>query len=115
MTCITIQGFSKVLSVVVVLAMMTCSARAETDSEPTYVPDGTWLAIGTVRTPLGDVKVPFMDVYASLQNQHGWKGTVICTLALPLNPQPLGSDGALISVTATQTGPGNWTRVQKNV
>ena len=57
-----------------------------------------------------------MDTYASLQNQHSLKGTVICTLNLRLPfPLPLGPDGTLISVIGTQTAQGNWTRVEKNV
>jgi hypothetical protein len=106
-----IRGFSKVLSAVVVLAMMTGSAHAGQDPQPNYLPDGTWLAFATQ----GNVKRPFMDTYASLQNQHGLRGTVICTLGQGWNHLPLGPQGALISVTGTQTGQGSWTKVQKNV
>ena len=70
---VNMRGFSKVLSAVVVLAMMTGSAHAGQDRESTYPPDGTWLAFATQ----GNVKRPFMDTYASLQNQHGLRGTVV--------------------------------------
>jgi hypothetical protein len=108
---VNMRGFSKILSAVVVLAMMTGSTHAGQDSEPTYLPDGTWLAFAT----RGDVKIPFMDTYASLQNQHGLRGTVVCTLAQGRRLLPLGPEGALISATGTQTGQGSWMRVQKNV
>ncbi len=108
---VNMRGFSKVLSAVVVLATMTGSAHAGQDSEATYLPDGTWLAFATQ----GNVKRPFMDTYASLQNQHGLRGTLICTLAQGRILLPLGPEGALISVTGTETGQGNWMRVQKNV
>jgi hypothetical protein len=108
---VNMRGFSKVLSAVVVLAMMTGSAHAGQDPEPTYPPEGTWLAFATA----GNVKRPFMDTYASLQNEHGSRGTVVCTLASGRILLPLGPQGALISVTTTQTGQGNWMRVQKNV
>ena len=108
---VNIRGFSKVLSAVVVLAMMTGSAHAGQDPEPTYPPDGTWLAFATS----GSVKRPFMDTYTSDPNQHGWSGTVVCTLAQGRVLLPLGPGGALISVTGTQTGQGSWMRVEKNV
>ena len=109
---VTIRGFSKVLSAVVVLAMMTGSVHASQDPEPSYPPDGTWVAFGS----LGGLKIPFMDTYASLRNQHSLKGTVICTLNMRLPFQlPLAPDGTLISVIGTPTGQGNWTRVEKNV
>ena len=44
---VNMRGFSKVLSAVVVLAMMTGSAHAGQDPEPNYPPDGTWLAFAT--------------------------------------------------------------------
>jgi hypothetical protein len=106
-----IRGFSRVLSTVVVLAMMAGSAHAGQDPEPNYTPDGTWLVFATQ----GNVQRPFMDTYASLRNQHGLRGTVICTLAQGRILLPLGPQGALISVTGTQTGQGSWMRVQKNV
>jgi hypothetical protein len=108
---VNMRGFSKVLSAVVVLAMMTGSAHAGQDPEPTYPPEGTWLAFATQ----GNVKRPFIDTYASLQNQHGLRGTVVCTLAQGRILLPLGPQGALISVTGTQTGQGSWMRVEKNV
>jgi len=37
---LTIRGFSKVLSAVVVLATMTGSAHAGQDPEPNYLPEG---------------------------------------------------------------------------
>lgn len=110
---VNMRGFSKVVSIVV-LAMTTSSAHARQDSqasEPTYLPEGTWLAFATT----GTVKRPFMDTYASAQNQHGSRGTLVCTLAQGRIMLPLGPQGALISVTGTQTGQGSWTRVQKNV
>ena len=63
----------------------------------------------------GNVKGPFMDTYASHQNLHGWSCTVVCTLAQGRVLLPLGPGGALISVTGTQTGQGNWMRVEKNL
>lgn len=108
---VNIRGFSKVLSTVVVLALMTGSTHARQDPEPNYLPDGTWLGFATQ----GTVKRPFMDTYASLQNQHGLRGTVVCTLAQGRILLPLGPEGALISVTGTQTAQGNWSRVEKNV
>lgn len=108
---VNMRGLSKVLSAVVVLAMITGSAHAGQDPEPTYPPEGTWLAFATQ----GNVKRPFMDTYASLQNQHGLRGTVVCTLAQGRILLPLGPQGALISVTGTQTGQGSWIRVEKNV
>ncbi len=112
MIYVNIRGFSKVLSAVVVLAVMTGSAQAGQDPEPTYPLEGTWLALGT----LGNLRIPFMDTYASLQNQHSVKGTVICTMNLRIPfPLPLGPDGTPISVTSMPTGQGNWTREEKNV
>lgn len=108
---VNMRGLSKVLSAVVVLAMMTGSAHAGQDPDPTYPPDGSWLGFATQ----GNVKRPFMDTYASLQNQHGLRGTVVCTLAQGRVLLPLGPQGALISVTGTQTAQGSWMRVQKNV
>jgi hypothetical protein len=108
---VSIRGFSKVLSAVVVLAMMTGTTHAGQDPEPTYPPDGTWLAFAIT----GNVKRPFMDTYVSDQNQHGMRGTVVCTLAQGRVLLPLGPGGALISVTGTQTGQGSWRRVEKNV
>ena len=104
------RGFSKALSVVVVLVMMTGSSDAGQDPEPNYLPDGTWLLFTTQ-----DPRRPYIDTYTSLQNQHGSRGTVVCTLAQGRRMLPLGPEGALISVTGTQTGQGNWTRVEKNV
>lgn len=105
-----IRGISKVLSTVVVLAMTTGAAQAAQDSEPAYTPDGTWL----VFTTAGNVR-PFMDTYASLQNQHGQRGTLVCTLAQGWIELPLGPGDAPILVTGTQTGQGSWVRVEKNV
>lgn len=87
------RGFSKVLSAVVVLVMMTGSAHAGQGPEPNYPPDGTWLAFATQ----GNVKRPFMDTYASLQNQHGLRGTVVCTLGQGRVQLPLGPEGASIA------------------
>ena len=56
-----------------------------------------------------------MDTYVSNHNQHGLSGTVVCTLAHGRPQLPLGPDGALISVTSTETGLGSWVRVEKNV
>jgi hypothetical protein len=108
---VNIRVFSRVLSTLVVLAMMTGSTHARQDPEPNYLPDGTWLGFATQ----GAVKRPFMDTYASLQNQHGLRGTVDCTLAQGRILLPLGPQGASISVTGTQTGQGSWMRVRKNV
>jgi hypothetical protein len=110
------RGFSKALSALVVLVMLTGTAYARQDPEPTYPPDGTWLAIGTAVISGVSVKIPFMDTYVSLLNQHGLKGTVICTMNWrnPF-PVPLGQDGTPISVTALPTGQGAWRRVEKNV
>lgn len=108
---VNIRGFSNVLSAVVVLAMMAGSAHAGQDPEPTYPPDGTWLAFAST----GSVKRPFMDTYVSDQNRHGWSGTLVCTLAQGRVLLPLGVGGALISVTGTQTGQGSWRRAEKNV
>jgi hypothetical protein len=108
---VNLRGFSKVLSTVVVLALLTGSVLAGQDSEPTYTPEGTWLAFATT----GNVTRPFMDTYVSDQNQHGWSGTLVCTLAQGRVLLPLGPGGALISVTGTQTGQGSWRRVEKNV
>jgi hypothetical protein len=108
---VNIRGLSKVLSTVVVLALTTGSTHARQDPEPNYLPDGTWLGFATQ----GAVKRPCMDTYASHQNQHGLRGTVVCTLAQGRILLPLGPQGAPISVTGTQTGQGNWSRVEKNV
>ena len=108
---VNIRGFLNVLSAAVVLAMTTGSAPAATQSEATYLPDGTWRAVATQ----GNVERPFLDTYASLQNQHGLRGTVVCTLAQGRILLPLGPHGELISVTGTQTGQGSWMRVRKNV
>jgi hypothetical protein len=109
---VNIRGLSKLLPAALMLALMTGSVHAGQDPEPTYAPEGTWLAIGT----LGPLEIPFMDTYASLHNQHGLKGTVICTLnfGFPFL-LPLGPNGTAISVIGTQTGQGNWVRVEKNV
>lgn len=109
---VTHRTFPRILTAAVVLALTTGSARAGQDSEPTYAPDGTWLAVGT----FGALKLPFMDTYASLHEQHSVNGTVICTLNFRVPfLLPLGPDGAPISVIGTQTGQGNWTRLEKNV
>lgn len=109
---ISLRAFPRILTPAVVLAMMIGSASAGQDSEPTYPPDGTWLAVGT----FGGLRLPFMDTYASLQKQPSVNGTVICTLNFRLPfPLPLGPGGEPISVIGTQTGQGNWTRVAKNV
>ena len=108
---VNIRGFSRVFSAVVVLAMMTGAAHAGQDPERNYLPEGTWLYFATQ----GNVKRPFMDTYASLPNQHGLRGTVVCTLAQGRIMLPLGPGGALMSVTGTQTGQGSWMRVEKNV
>ena len=105
------RSLSKALSVAVVLTVMTGSTHAIQDPDPAFPPEGSWLAFATQ----GSVKRPFMDTYASLQNEHGSRGTVVCTLASGRILLPLGPQGALISVTTTQTGQGNWMRVQKNV
>jgi hypothetical protein len=57
-----------------------------------------------------------MDTYTSLLNQHGVKGTVICTMNWrhPF-PVPLGPDDTPIIVTALPTGQGIWRRMEKNV
>jgi hypothetical protein len=106
-----IRGFWKMLSTVVLLALMTGSAQATADQEPTYRLDGSWLVFATA----GAVKRPFMDTYTSSRNQGGLSGTVICTLPQGRVLLPLGPGGALISVTGTQTAQGTWTRVEKNV
>jgi hypothetical protein len=108
---INIRGFSKVLSAVVVLVMMTGSAHAGQDPGPAYPLDGTWLVFATS----AGVTRPYMDTYASHRNLHGLRGTVVCTLPQGRILLPLGPDGGLISVTGTQTGQGSWLRVQKNV
>jgi hypothetical protein len=96
------------------LAVLTLSAPAAATPEPVYPPDGSWLAIATMSTPAGELSVPFMDTYTSLPTRHGRRGTVLCTLALPLPPLPLGPNGAPVSVAGTQTAHGGWTRVRKN-
>jgi hypothetical protein len=106
---VNMRGFSRVLPAVVVLAMMTGSAPAGQDPEPAYPVDGTWLA-----SQVG-VNRPYMDTYTSSQNLNGVSGTLICTLPQGFVSLPLGPGGAPITVTGTQTGQGNWMRVQKNV
>ena len=107
-----IRGFCKVLPVIVILAMTAGFSRAGQNADPTYPVDGTWLAFGT----LGPLKLPFMDTYASLKNQHSVKGTVVCTLNLRVPfTLPLGPEGTPINVIGTQTGQGHWQRVEKTV
>lgn len=102
--------FARILVALVLLAGVHSSAAVSKDSERAYVPDGAWLATGTV----GGTRIPYMDTYISYVEANGTRGTVLCTLPLPRLNLPLGPDGAWISVIGTQTAHGEWMRVSKN-
>lgn len=111
MTSVNVGRLARFLIAVVVLVGVSGAPSAAQRWEPTYTPDGAWLATAT----LGDATIPFMDIYTSHPNLHARQGTVLCTLSLPRLDLPLGPGGESISVIGTQAGHGSWTRVGKNV
>jgi hypothetical protein len=87
-------------------AAISGSALAQ-GPEPSYSPEGAWLAAATF--PFSPTAVPYMDTYTSDSTNQGRSGTVLCTLPFGKSPSPLG-----IYVTLTASGHGSWVRIEKN-
>lgn len=89
-------------------AAMSGSALWAQNPEPSYSPEGAWLAKATIAG--FPTATPYMDTYTSDSNNQGRSGTVLCTLPFGKSwSPPLG-----IYVTLTASGQGSWVRIEKN-
>ena len=89
-------------------AAIYSSALLAQDPEPSYTPDGAWLAKATIGG--AGAGTPYMDIYTSDPNNPGQSGAVLCTLPLPKSFSP----PLQLSVTLTASGHGDWARIEKN-